>query len=71
VRVVGSAADLIAARWPADQNPPILVEQVGAPEIGWIARLGAAAEEGHEPPKPLYLRAPDARPQDAARLPRR
>ena len=49
----------------------MLVEHRAAPDIGWIARLGAAAAEGYGPPKPLYLRAPDARPQDAARLPRR
>ncbi len=49
-----------------------MVDQRGAPDIGWIARLGAAAaDEGHGSPKPLYLRAPDAQPQDAARLPRR
>jgi tRNA threonylcarbamoyl adenosine modification protein YeaZ len=70
-RIVGSGADLIAAQWPASEPPPVLVEQLGAPDIGWIARLGAAAAEGHGPPKPLYLRAPDAQPQDAARLPRR
>ena len=70
-RIVGSAANLIAAAWPKDAEPPLLVDQRGAPDIGWIARLGAAAAEGHGPPKPLYLRAPDAQPQDAARLPRR
>jgi len=70
-RIVGSGAELIAAQWPASEPPPLLIEQLGAPDIGWIARLGAAAVEGHGPPKPLYLRAPDAQPQDAARLPRR
>jgi tRNA threonylcarbamoyladenosine biosynthesis protein TsaB len=35
-----------------------------------VARLGAAAQADRASPKPLYLRAPDARPQDAARLPR-
>jgi len=30
-----------------------------------------AVDEPPGPPKPLYLRAPDAQPQDAARLPRR
>jgi hypothetical protein len=49
----------------------VSVEQRGAPDIAWIARLGAAAADGHSPPKPLYLRAPDAQPQAAARLPRR
>jgi tRNA threonylcarbamoyladenosine biosynthesis protein TsaB len=71
VRIVGSAADMIAAAWPQAEPPPTLVDQRGAPDIGWIARLGAAALDGHGPPKPLYLRTPDAQPQDAARLPRR
>ena len=70
-RVVGSAANQVAAAWPRGVEPPLLVEQRGAPDIGWMARLGAAAADGHGPPKPLYLRAPDAQPQHAARLPRR
>jgi tRNA threonylcarbamoyladenosine biosynthesis protein TsaB len=71
VRIVGSGAELIQAQWPNSEAPPLLVEQLGAPDIGWIARLGAAAAEGHAPPKALYLRAPDAHPQSGARLPRR
>jgi tRNA threonylcarbamoyladenosine biosynthesis protein TsaB len=70
-RVVGSAADMIAAAWPDDEPPPTMIDQRSAPDITWIARLGAAAADGHGQPKPLYLRAPDAQPQDAARLPRR
>jgi tRNA threonylcarbamoyladenosine biosynthesis protein TsaB len=70
-RVIGSGAQLIAAAWPKNVEPPLLVDQRGAPDINWIARLGAAATDGFGPPKPLYLRAPDAQPQDAARLPRR
>ena len=70
-RVVGSAANQVAGAWPRGVEPPLLVEQRGAPDIGWMARLGAAAADGHGPPKPLYLRAPDAQPQYAARLPRR
>jgi tRNA threonylcarbamoyl adenosine modification protein YeaZ len=70
-RIVGSGAALIAAQWPTSEPPPVQVEQLEAPDIGWIARLGAAADHDHGPPKPLYLRAPDAQPQDAARLPRR
>jgi tRNA threonylcarbamoyladenosine biosynthesis protein TsaB len=70
-RLVGSAASLIAAAWPKQVGPPLLVDQRAAPDIAWIARLGAAAAEGYGPPRPLYLRAPDAQPQDAARLPRR
>jgi hypothetical protein len=47
----------------------LLVEHRSAPEIGWIARLGAAAADGYRRPKPLYLRPPDARPQDATIAP--
>lgn len=70
-RIVGTAANLLAAAWPKGAEQPLVVEQLAAPDIGWIARLGAAADEGYGPPKPLYLRAPAAQPQDAARLPRR
>ena len=41
------------------------------PDIVWVGRLAIAAKENTSPPKPLYLRAPDAQPQAAARLPRR
>ena len=70
-RIVGSAAGMVARSWPRGAPPPALVDQRGAPDIGWIARLGAAAADAEGPPKPLYLRAPDAQPQGAARLPRR
>lgn len=70
-RIVGSAANLIAAAWPKAEPPPAVVDQRGAPDIEWVARLAAVAADGHGSPKPLYLRAPDAKPQEAARLPRR
>ena len=49
----------------------VLIEDGAAPDIGWVARLGAVATSGPGALKPLYLRAPDAQPQAAARLPRR
>jgi tRNA threonylcarbamoyl adenosine modification protein YeaZ len=70
-RLVGSAAQLLAAAWPETAEPPTEVKAEAAPDIAWVARLGAAARAGESPPKPLYLRPPDARSQDAARLPRR
>ena len=70
-RLVGSAAQMLEVAWPKEAEPPLLVENRGAPEIAWVARLGAAAADSYGRPKPLYLRAPDAQPQDAARLPRR
>ena len=71
VHLAGSAAQLLAAAWPPDAPSPIVAEPKPAPDIEWVARLGSAAEAGSAPPKPLYLRPPDAQPQDAARLPRR
>jgi tRNA threonylcarbamoyladenosine biosynthesis protein TsaB len=65
--ITGSAANLVAAQWPAGEPPPQVVA-ASAPEIGWVARLGAAAQADRALPKPLYLRPPDARPQDAARI---
>jgi tRNA threonylcarbamoyladenosine biosynthesis protein TsaB len=70
-RIVGSAAGLVARSWPKGEALPALIDQRAAPDITWIARLGAAALDAEAPPKPLYLRAPDAQPQVAARLPRR
>jgi tRNA threonylcarbamoyladenosine biosynthesis protein TsaB len=53
------------------EQRPSAVEQRGAPDIDWVARLGAAAIDTATPPKPLYLRPPDAHPQDAVQLARR
>jgi len=62
---------MIAAAWPEDDPRPEIVDMRAAPDIDWVARLGAAAPDNQGAPKPLYLRAPDAQPQDAASLPRR
>jgi tRNA threonylcarbamoyladenosine biosynthesis protein TsaB len=60
--LVGNAAHLIAERWPADAPAPILVEPRPAPDIGWVAWLGAAVTPETAPARPYYLRAPDAKP---------
>jgi tRNA threonylcarbamoyladenosine biosynthesis protein TsaB len=70
-RITGTAANKLAASWPSGERPHGAVEQRGAPRIDWVARLGAAATDTGTPPKPLYLRAPDAHPQDAVQLARR
>jgi tRNA threonylcarbamoyl adenosine modification protein YeaZ len=67
--ITGSGAPLLATHWP-DTAPAPRIDVRSAPDIGWVARLGAAARDDRSAPKPLYLRRPDARPQDAARLPR-
>jgi tRNA threonylcarbamoyl adenosine modification protein YeaZ len=70
-RLIGTGAEMLAKVWPESEPPPSLVDAQRAPDIDWVARLGAAALETGAPPKPLYLRAPDAQPQDASRLARR
>jgi len=67
-RLVGNAAKLLAAAWPADQPAPAAVNQQAAPQIDWVGRLGQLAETGAAPPKPFYLKAPDAQPAAAASL---
>jgi tRNA threonylcarbamoyl adenosine modification protein YeaZ len=69
-RIAGTGAEAVMAAWPADQPSPALVDAARAPDIEWVAHLGAAAIETTAP-RPLYLRSPDARPQEAARLARR
>jgi len=69
--IVGSAAQAVAAALSDADAAPALVDPRPAPDIAWVARLGAVVAEGQSPPKPQYLRAPDAQPQNAAQLPRR
>jgi len=69
-RIVGSAAKFVAAAWPQHLPTPSLVDERPAVDIGWVARLGAAAVEAM-PPRPLYLRPADAQPQGSTRLARR
>lgn len=72
VRIIGSGANLIAGQWPSPAIPaPLLVDARTSPDIVWVARLGAKADPATSPPRPLYLRAPDAAPQDRHRIPRR
>jgi tRNA threonylcarbamoyladenosine biosynthesis protein TsaB len=61
--LVGNAARILALRWPQEAPAPIRIETQAAPDIAWVAWLGAAADPGKSPARPFYLRAPDARPQ--------
>jgi tRNA threonylcarbamoyladenosine biosynthesis protein TsaB len=62
LHLVGNAARILADRWPADAAPPISVDQRAAPDIAWVAWLGAAISPESSPARPYYLRAPDAKP---------
>jgi tRNA threonylcarbamoyladenosine biosynthesis protein TsaB len=60
--LVGNAAAILADRWPADTPPPYKVNPQPAPDISWVAWLGAAVRPDTAPARPFYLRAPDAKP---------
>ena len=60
--LVGNAAGILAERWPADAPPPSKVDVQPAPDITWVAWLGAAVSPETAPARPYYLRAPDAKP---------
>jgi tRNA threonylcarbamoyladenosine biosynthesis protein TsaB len=64
--LVGNAAGLLAARWPAHALAPFRVDAQAAPDIAWVGWLGAAVDPETAPPRPFYLRAPDARPANQA-----
>ena len=70
--LVGSAARAVAdgmAKTAAP--PPRAVDPREAPDIVWVAHIGAVTPETQSAPDPQYLRPPDAQPQNAAQLPRR
>ncbi|KPQ10091.1 MAG: tRNA threonylcarbamoyladenosine biosynthesis protein TsaB [Saliniramus fredricksonii] len=71
VVLTGSAASLIAAEAMQAGVSVSSAHAEDAPDILFVARLGMAADPAQALPKPFYLRAPDARPQDAARIARR
>ena len=60
--LVGNAAKILAERWPSDAPSPFRVDAQPAPDIGWVAWLGAAVTPETAPASPYYLRAPDAKP---------
>lgn len=61
--LVGNAARILAERWPAGAPQPEQVDPQPAPDITWVAWLGAAVDPDTAPARPYYLRAPDAKPQ--------
>jgi tRNA threonylcarbamoyladenosine biosynthesis protein TsaB len=60
--LIGNAAEMIAARWPAELFP-VTIDAAAAPSIEWVAWVGAALNPEQALPRPTYLRAPDAKPQ--------
>lgn len=63
--LVGNAAGVLAARWPTDAPAPVTVSDQAAPDVSWVAWLGAAVDPQTALARPFYLRAPDAKPQSS------
>lgn len=68
--LIGSGAPLLTASWPENAPPPRIDARI-APDIGWVARLGVAADPNEKPAKPVYLRAAEAHPQTSKGVARR
>ena len=68
VRIVGSAASLLASGVSEAGGSCRADPDLAGPDIAWIARLGAVAIPEQSPPSPLYLRPPDATPQTNGRI---
>jgi tRNA threonylcarbamoyl adenosine modification protein YeaZ len=69
--LVGSSARAVADGLSKDAARPRAVDPRVAPDIVWVAQIGAVTPLAQSAPHPQYLRAPDAQPQNAAQLPRR
>ncbi|MDF0496274.1 tRNA (adenosine(37)-N6)-threonylcarbamoyltransferase complex dimerization subunit type 1 TsaB [Bradyrhizobium yuanmingense] len=67
--LVGNAAGILAGRWPKDGPQPVAIDAQPAPDISWVAWLGAAANPDTNPARPFYLKAPDAKPAASTPLP--
>jgi len=56
--LVGNAANILAERWPAHAPPPFKIDAQAAPDIAWVAWLGAAVSPNTAPaPSVLSARA--------------
>ena len=63
--LAGSGADLVVAALPMDVAPRV-AHRRSSPVIAALCRLALRAPATTAPPRPLYLRPPDAKPQPAS-----
>ena len=70
ILIAGSASAMLAAEARVHGVEAHIGDVSDFPDIAWVARLGALADPNQALPKPLYLREPDAKPQDGARIAR-
>lgn len=68
--IAGSGAPALAAIL-GDEARARTVHERSAPDIAALCRLALVTSPTGEPPRPLYLRPPDAKPQTAGRIARK
>jgi tRNA threonylcarbamoyl adenosine modification protein YeaZ len=68
LKLVGSGARLLAEEARRAGLQATVASERPAPEIAFVARLGLAANPETAPARPLYLKAPDAKPQGRSAL---
>jgi tRNA threonylcarbamoyl adenosine modification protein YeaZ len=66
--LAGSAADVLAAAAGAKNR---IVHRDASPDVAALVGFALAAPDAKQPPRPLYLRPPDAKPQASAAVARR
>ena len=70
LRITGSGAPMLAIEaWSMGLQAEVVGERI-APDIAYVARLGLAADPASAPARPLYLKAPDAKPQQGPAIKR-
>ena len=65
-RIAGSGAALLAAEASAAGRGIEIVPEYGGLDIVFVAKLGLLADPALTPPRPLYLKAADARPPETS-----
>lgn len=69
LRLVGPGAAILAAQARAVGLSAEVASNRPAPDIAFVAKLGLLADPHNSPARPLYLKAPDAKPQGAKHVP--
>jgi tRNA threonylcarbamoyladenosine biosynthesis protein TsaB len=69
IRIAGPGAPVLAIEARAAHSLAEVVGNVGAPDIAFVARLGLLADPATTPARPLYLKAPDVKLQEASQVP--
>jgi tRNA threonylcarbamoyladenosine biosynthesis protein TsaB len=64
LKLVGSGAGLLAKEARASGVLAEIASKATAPDIAYVARLGLVADPVNAPARPLYLKAPDAKPPE-------